>query len=283
MKTGVSERPDWPLAVIVGAGGMGSAIARRLGTRNRLLLADIDEERADRVAAALRSEGHDAISLRCDITDPASVDRLAETVAAQGPMRALAHVAALSPSMGDFRALMNVDLVGAARVEQRMRALCRPGTTAIFISSIAAYVVPPDEPLLAMLDDPLAPDFLDRITVAAGDRALSTLAYNLAKVAVNQLVRKRAAAWGRAGGRITSISPGLIATPMGALEFGGPAGDIKRDLMTKIPLQREGTMLEIADAAEFLASDRASYINGIDLPVDGGLIAVLDHPMADRG
>ena len=70
-----------------------------------------------------------------------------------------------------------------------------------------------------------------------------------------------------------SLSPGLIATPMGALEF--VAQPEKRRLLPLTPLAREGTMVEIADAVEFLLSDRASFITGIDLLVDGGISTVL--------
>jgi NAD(P)-dependent dehydrogenase (short-subunit alcohol dehydrogenase family) len=69
------------------------------------------------------------------------------------------------------------------------------------------------------------------------------------------------------------MSPGTIATPMGAREMAGPSAAVKRKLMEKLPLAREGTMVETADAIEFLASDRASYITGTDLLVDGGIVA----------
>jgi NAD(P)-dependent dehydrogenase (short-subunit alcohol dehydrogenase family) len=62
---------------------------------------------------------------------------------------------------------------------------------------------------------------------------------------------------------------------MGALEF--ERQPMKYDLLAATPLGREGTMLEIADAVEFLASDRASFITGTDLLVDGGVAAALRH------
>ena len=73
-----------------------------------------------------------------------------------------------------------------------------------------------------------------------------------------------------------SLSPGLIATPMGALEFRNRPQ--KYTLLATTPIKREGTMLEIADAVEFLLSDRASFISGIDLLVDGGLTAAIRYP-----
>jgi NAD(P)-dependent dehydrogenase (short-subunit alcohol dehydrogenase family) len=87
------------------------------------------------------------------------------------------------------------------------------------------------------------------------------------------MCRRRAGAWGAKGARIVSMSPGPIATPMGARELEGPSRAVKLKLMEQLPIAREGTMVETADAIEFLASDRASYITGTDLLVDGGIVA----------
>lgn len=65
----------------------------------------------------------------------------------------------------------------------------------------------------------------------------------------------------------------MIATPMGAIEFERSEG--KKALFQKTPLQREGSMIEIADAIEFLSSAKASFITGTDLLVDGGLTAAI--------
>ena len=277
MKTGSSERPDLPLAVVIGAGGMGMATARRLGTRYRILLVDVDSDRADTRAAAMRDDGHDVTGFACDITDADAVGRLADAVAAAGPFRVLAHVAGLSPSMGGWESILRVNLRGAVLVETALRAHAGVGTAAIFISSLAAHAPAPAPQVLACLADPLAEDFLSRIEAAAGDIS-PQLAYQLSKYQMNRMVERQAAAWGACGARIVSISPGLIATPMGALEF--TRQPVKYDLLARTPLGREGTMLEIADAIEFLASDRASFISGTDLLVDGGVAAALKQSAA---
>ena len=82
-------------------------------------------------------------------------------------------------------------------------------------------------------------------------------------------------AWAERGARIVSLSPGMIATPMGAIELASQPE--KRRLLEATPLGREGTMVEIADAVEFLVSDRASYITGTDILVDGGVAAAVRH------
>ena len=63
---GSSERPDWPVAVVVGAGGLGMAVARRLGLSHRLVVADRDAGHVERECAHLRTSGYDALGVACD-------------------------------------------------------------------------------------------------------------------------------------------------------------------------------------------------------------------------
>lgn len=273
-RTGSSERPDLPIAVVLGAGGMGMAIARRLGQNHRLVLASQSAGRMEARREQLEGEGLDVAVVQCDVTDPASVEGLARFVGGHGRLRTLAHVAALSPSMADWDTIWRVNLVGAARMERAMLGLASQGSVAIFVSSLAAHMAPPLAPALRdLLDDPLAADFLDRLSETVAEHT-PTQAYILSKLALNRLCRRAAPRWGARGARIVSMSPGLIATPMGALEFANQPGKI--DLLDRTPLAREGTMLETADAVEFLASDKASFITGTDLLVDGGIGAVLE-------
>lgn len=251
------------------------AAARRLGQHHRLLIADRDEKRLETQRQSLRSEGIDCSVSPCDITDRRSVCALAEHVARTGPLRAIAHVAALSPSMGDWRSIMTVNLVGARHVEMALRPLAQPGCAAIFISSLAAHLTDPASEIVRLLDDPLTPEFLDELEQILGE-ITPQLAYGLSKFAVNRMCRRFAADWGARQARIVSLSPGLIATPMGALEFRNQPA--KYDLLNRTPVGREGTMVEIADAIEFLASARASFISGTDLLVDGGVAAALAFP-----
>lgn len=274
-KVGTSERPDWPLAVVVGAGGMGAAIARRLGQSHRLLIADRQIDAADRVAASLRGEGHDARPFACDVTDQAQVDALAEVAKTAGNVRTLANVVGLSPSMGDFQTLIAVNIVGATRIARAFLPVLESGGCAIFISSIAGQMKPLEAETQDLLDEPLEDGMIDRLVRAVGENATSTDAYTLSKASLNRMCQRQAKAWGRRGVRIVSLSPGLIATPMGALEF--ERQPMKYDLLAATPIEREGTMLEIANVVEFLASDKASFISGTDIRVDGGLVGNLHH------
>jgi NAD(P)-dependent dehydrogenase (short-subunit alcohol dehydrogenase family) len=270
---GTSARPDHPLAVIVGAGALGMAVARRLALAHRVLLADVDAGAAEDRAATLRSEGCDASAVPCDATGAESVAMLAREVAARGGLRALVYVAGLSPSAAGFDAIMRVNLMGAARVCEALLPHAGQGTAAVLISSLAALHVNPTAQVKAILADAAAEDMPDRLAQALGAQATPQLAYPYSKWGLNLYARRHAVAWGQRDARIVSLSPGLIATPMGAREFANSPG--KMAMYEKSPLRRECTMLEIADVAEFLVSPRASFISGTDILVDGGLGAAL--------
>jgi NAD(P)-dependent dehydrogenase (short-subunit alcohol dehydrogenase family) len=162
------------------------------------LLADRDPEALKRAATELRAGGHEVTVATCDVTDAAAVGALAAAATGQGPVRALAHVVGLSPSMGDWRTIMSVDLVDAVLVEEAMVDVAGRGTAAVFISSTAAHGAPPDAAVGAIVDDPLADDFLDRLAAAIGDDFDSRAAYRLAKWALNRRCRRRGSPLGRA-------------------------------------------------------------------------------------
>jgi len=275
VQTRTNERPGLPIALVIGGGGMGMSTARRLGQSHRVVLASQSARKNSGREAALREDGIDAVAVQFDVTDAGSVAGLAEFVAQRGQLRTLAHVAGLSPSMGDWQLIFGVNLIGTALMERACLGLACPGTAAVFVSSSAGHLAkPPPADVAAALDDPLAPGFFDRLDeVIAKQEQTPLQAYRLSKWALNRMCRRRAGAWGAKGARIVSMSPGPIATPMGAKELEGPSREVKLRLMEKVPIAREGTMVEIADAIEFLASDRASYITGTDLLVDGGMVA----------
>ena len=264
---------EHPLAVVVGAGAMAMVVARRLGTRYRLLLADRDGEHLRREVEAMRVQGLDVSGVTCDVVDPAAVGALATAARSAGPVGAVVHVVGLSPSGADGETILRVNLAGPTLVADAFEDLLEPGTVGVFIASLAGHLSDPEPRVVAALDQPLDPGFVARVIDALGTELTSADAYGLSKWALIRMCRHRSASWGQRGARIVSVSPGLIASPMGAREL--EAQPAKRAMLPRIPLGREGTMDEVADAVEFLVSDRASYINGTDLLIDGGVAAAL--------
>jgi NAD(P)-dependent dehydrogenase (short-subunit alcohol dehydrogenase family) len=110
-------------------------------------------------------------------------------------------------------------------------------------------------------------------------------AYSPAKAGILGLTNLTAMEWGPRGIRCNAISPGMIATPAHTKMYGNP--DLRKKRETAVPLGRVGDGTDIADVVVFLASDAARYINGVNLPVDGGLsaamIALLPAAPADDG
>lgn len=277
------------VAVITGAcGGMGQACARLLGQRFRLVLADIDQARIDDFARQLAAEGYTVSgAFATDVGAAADVGRLAERTAALGELGALVHTAGLSPALAPWRSIVQVNLVGTARLLDAFLPLATCGSAAVCIASVAGHGPVPDR-AQALIDAPLAPDLLERLeSVLRADRQLAQVpfglegqAYGISKFAVIRYCEQRAAAWALRGARLVSVSPGMIATPMGRREMDVNA--LAAAMMDSVPLRRVGTPLDIANAVDFLCSERAGYINGCDLRVDFGAVAGMRFGSASR-
>ena len=171
--------------------------------------------------------------------------------------------------MADARRIFDVDLVATQRLLDAFEPLVVPGSAAVCFSSLAAYQIAPfaDPALDAVIDEPLAADFLDRISGLVTD---SGYAYGLAKRGVVRASARAAVRWGERGGRVNSLAPGIIDTPMGRQEL--EQQPVMRTMLEQVPLQRLGGADEVAAVAAFLLSDDASFVSGIDVLVDGALV-----------
>jgi NAD(P)-dependent dehydrogenase (short-subunit alcohol dehydrogenase family) len=268
--------------LIIGCGDMGMGCARALGKRHPLLLADRDKERLGRSVDLLRHEGYIAESIACDIVSAEDVGRLGDLLGRGPGVRVLAHVAALGSAPGGWREIMDVDLLGVHRIASAVGPKLVRGGAAVLISSTGSRQSRRSPEIDRLLDDPSQPDFFDALVKAFGREPDALEAYFMAKRGVNRLTRKLAIEWGDIEVRVVSVSPGLIDSTMGRssgavlpVYDGGQnrLGSRAEKAALEVPLRRQGTLQEVLAVVDFLASDAASFVNGIDVAVDGGSTA----------
>jgi NAD(P)-dependent dehydrogenase (short-subunit alcohol dehydrogenase family) len=279
------------VSVVTGAGGaMGAACARVFAKDSVLVLTDIDNTRLEATADTIDGE---LVCLELgDLSDEQFVTGLAAHIASLGQLHAVVHTAGLSPSMAAWQEILRVDLIATARLLEAFLPHVVPGTVAVCLASIAAHLGDFDPVLDDVLAQPLAPGFVDRYReLAAPDGAEPDpgATYRLAKRGVIKLCERGAPAWGQRGGRVLSVSPGLIDTDMGRLEL--QHQPVKTWMAQHTPVQRfpvessplPGRVDDIANAVAFLCSDQASFISGCDIRVDGGLIPAMNPPTNQHG
>jgi NAD(P)-dependent dehydrogenase (short-subunit alcohol dehydrogenase family) len=262
--------------VVVGVGGMGQAIARRLGSGESILLADFNEPALEESAAKLRGEGFDVTTQVVDVSSRPSVHALAMRAASLGPVTRVAHTAGLSPVQASTGAIIAVDLIGVAHVLEEFEGVIAPGGAGVVIASMGGHMTRPMpvEQEVQLARTP-AEHIADLPFVAVDQFDNGGSAYSFAKRANAMRVRAASVGWGKKGARINSISPGVIATPMGLAELDSPTGGAMRAMIDGSAARRLGTPEDIATAAEFLLGPHASFISGTDLLVDGGVIGAL--------
>ena len=253
--------------VIGAASGMGAATARRIARRGRLIVADYNLEGAERIAADI---GGDVKAMACDIASQAQVDALMAEVGDN--LEALVVTAGLSGSQAPGRRILEVNLMGLERVVRAAELKVQQGTVAVLVASQSGYMVPNVPELFEVIDDPLAPDFMDRLSQLL-DLDVPSPCYQLSKRGVHRMVRRHAKTWGLRGGRILSLSPGISDTPMGNEEIGNNPVMLK--MIEASPMGRPGNPEDIANVMEFLTSPAAGYMTGSDVLVDGGMSNIL--------
>ncbi|MFD6275130.1 SDR family oxidoreductase [Streptomyces sp. NPDC060209] len=274
----MSEKAEWAkeVAVVIGSGSIGLAIARRIGAGRKVLLADHRDEAATAAADRLRGEGHDVVTRVTDVSDHGAVEALAEAAAVLGPVAQVVHTAGVSPTQAPVERILHVDLVGTAMVLDAFARVVAPGGAGLVIASMAghreSHWAPEIEHALATAEtaELLALPFLQ-----PGRIGSTVHAYALSKRANSLRVQTAAAAWGKRGARLNAVSPGVIITPLAQDELSGPRREWFDHVREVSAAGRFGTPDEVAEAAAFLLGRQAGFITGADLLMDGGVTSAL--------
>lgn len=260
--------------VLTGAGQIGLAIARRIGTGMKIVVSDKSASNAASAALLLNNAGFDAVELSCDISSKESVAELIKFAKNLGPITAFVNAAGVSPSQASIETILGVDLYGTAMLLEEIGKVIEPNGVAVTISSQSGHRMTAlgeeKDRLLATtpVEELLSLDFLQPKNIS------NTLhAYQLAKRCNVKRVMAEAVKWGTKKARINSISPGIIVTPLAIDEFNGPRGGFYKEMFAKCPAGRPGTADEVADLAQLIMDPRSSFITGSDFLIDGGATA----------
>ena len=264
------------VVVTGGAGGMGLAAAKIVGRDQAVVICDVSQDRLNTATAQLADADIECTAVVCDITDKGSVAELAATASTVGPIASVIHTAGVSPSMGAAELIMRINAVGTVNVNEAFLPLARDGFAIVNVASMAAHMLPavlaPTKRFAyALHNEDL---FMQKMMSAcriAPKKARPGMAYSLSKSFVVWYCKSQADKFGRQGARILSVSPGSIDTQMGRLEEQSGAGA----MVDYAALKRFGKAEEIAELLAFCASDKASYLTGVDILCDGGVIAAM--------
>ncbi len=258
----------------VGAGQIGMAIARRVGTGMKIVVGDKKIENARAAAETMNAAGFDVVPVETDLASRESIRALISEGQKFGEIKMLVNAAGVSPSQAPVEAILRVDLYGTAVLLEEVGKVIAAGGTGVTISSQSGWRMPAltaeQDALLALTptEELLNLDFLQPEAIR------DTLhAYQLAKRCNEKRVMAQAVEWGKRGARLNDIAPGIIVTPLALDEFNGPRGDFYKNMFAKCPAGRPGTADEVANVAELLMSDRGAFISGSTFLIDGGATA----------
>lgn len=235
------------------ASGIGAATAELAAREGaRVVLADVQVEAGEALANEIRTRGGHAVFVRTDVTQPGDVEALvAKAVAEFGALHWASNNAA--GGAGDFSSLVDTD----DRTWERTLAVCLTG-----VFYCMKYEVP------AMLAT--GGGSIVNISSASTLKGHAYLAaYTAAKGGVEALTKTAAQELSARGIRINAVSPGGIETPSIARYF-RKFPDVHQRTVDSHAMRRLGTPDELAEAVVWLASERASYVTGANLLVDGG-------------
>ena len=257
-----------------GAGQIGMAIARRIGTGKKIVVGDKKLENAESIAKIMNEAGFDVVPVQMDLSDKASILDFIKTGQTYGEVAMLINAAGVSPSQASVETILKVDLYGTAVLLEEVGEVIKKDGVGVTISSQSGHRM---AQLTAAEDELLActpVEELLSLEILQPENIKDTLhAYQMAKRCNEKRVMYEAVKWGEKGARINSISPGIIVTPLAIDEFNGVRGEFYKNMFAKRAVVSPGTADEVANVAELLMSEKGAFITGTDFLCDGGATA----------
>jgi len=260
--------------VVIGAGSIGQAIARRVSAGKHVLLADLRQENADAAAKTLSEAGFSVTTAKVDVSSRASVQALVEQATLLGEVTGVIHAAGVSPSQASPEIILRVDLYGTALVLEEFGKVIARGGSGVVIASQSGHRLPPlsVEQNAALALTPVE-ELLNLPMLQPAQVKDSLHAYQLSKRGNSLRVMAEAVRWGKRGARINTISPGIIITPLAKDELNGPRGAGYRRMIEASAVGRAGTPDEVGNVGALLMGPDGAFITGSDFLMDGGVTA----------
>jgi NAD(P)-dependent dehydrogenase (short-subunit alcohol dehydrogenase family) len=260
--------------VVIGAGSIGQAIARRVSAGKHVLLADLRIDAADAAAKVMTDAGFAVSTTSVDVASRASVEALVETATVLGAITGVIHAAGVSPSQATPATILHVDLYGTALVLELFGEVIAQGGSAVVIASQSGHRLPALTPAQNRALATTPTEQLLALPMLAADQVTDPLnAYQLSKRGNSLRVMAEAVRWARRGARVNTISPGIIMTPLAHDELSGPRGAGYRRMLDLSPAGRAGTPDEVGTVGALLMGADGAFITGSDFLMDGGVTA----------
>jgi len=257
---------DNKVAIVTGAGqGIGAAVAHTLAAAGaRVAVNDINPDRAERTAVAIREAGGQAIGIAADVSNKFQCSYLIETTRTEWDgLDILVNNAAVEPARSimkmdewDWQRAMDVNLKGAFFMSQ----LCGRVMAGIFDKSAGPEEAKSTGGVIVNIASTAG------VETPLADRA----AYCASKAGVVGFARECAREFAQYGIRVNTVLPGIIDTPQ--TEPLQAVAEVRERWQASIPLGRIGRAQEVADVVLFLCTDASSYMTGSTITVDGGRV-----------
>lgn len=265
--TRLEDRMNQVHIITGGSSGIGFECAKTF-TSGAVVITGRREGKLIEAVKELKALGIDAHYKQGDISSRESVSELFTFAKDLGDIKTVVNSAGVSGVGVDARLTFEIDLLGTENLALQAKEDLARGGVVILLASMMGHIVPPNPAYDLYLANPSQEGGIDALVVAAQNK--SDYAYNFSKRGVQLMAKRFAWEYGEKGLRIVSLSPGIIMTPM-SIKAAEEHPEQMNYMKSMTPAGRNGVPEDIAEMVAYLASDKASFITGTDILVDGGL------------